>query len=1625
MSSSRVVFHCADQDLFELFIRGLSRKVLIDPLRNDKDLMARCFRGYRITKNRPDVAAISRAYYKEINSQRNNELVNYMCRNWVLAHGELATSTLKHLGLSSVDFRHGDAWLEQAHKSLEEKGHLDAASEITRTLAFDHPVEDILTILSILSVEFEQQSDLRQRIEHEFQTVHDDPGHLHAALVKQQTHLRGRLDAIDKKRSDENTRCKMELGPITNELTKLATKRGKLERERHVHEKAVQESKKQLDKAKNLYNSATASMQEWKSRYTKLESSITIAQQKLQQCEYSRDALLADLDKQKKLLESELSGTVIRLEAARKRMTHFTRESVSVGPAQKARHPGLHGGHSYELNDVLAFVDQAGFYASPVTLDILWMSLHGKLPAVNDPPRQRDYVVDPEASSKYYAHMAVHGPAPWAGEVLGKYALARSLHDGDGGVDTYDTRMEILFGGLYHSDRMSDSELVDQLLARLIEVLSGNGRFSNPRIDLSKNLDLLQECLSDASTIRRLGSVQAKLATANPRALQRFYDVMSPGIRIQAKRALVAQVKELGLPETEPTHEVLDVVTTHLERLVGQLTSGSRTWGEQATLRNDVRQRRQSLLAGAAKLAHVFSSDTDGRLTQFRDLLGHHLTQVLADDTLDGHEVFRRLLLEYCLRDCYQPEWISCRYLFPIVISLSHVASRADHAMRQRKAEIAIALEKQQHPLNTARRGVPLRIGLENTGVATATQVQLEIEADGQEVTVRPRDRNVAKIGPEQRVSCEVSMDIARPVSAVVLSCLFNWKDPNGVQRFGEETLKLTAQREVDWAGAGVNPYSLGSIRSQDRLVGRDDDLNALRVGIRGMQSFCITGQKRVGKTSIARVLRKEFQDSKEHLAIYITFGDRNVAKIGPEQRVSCEVSMDIARPVSAVVLSCLFNWKDPNGVQRFGEETLKLTAQREVDWAGAGVNPYSLGSIRSQDRLVGRDDDLNALRVGIRGMQSFCITGQKRVGKTSIARVLRKEFQDSKEHLAIYITFGDLVTTSWPALVHSLYEAINDELEEGARAELPPVEVFVGNQSRHSRVFLRELERKLDGRRVLCIIDDFDEIDERMYKGEEAKELFLRFRTLIDRGDFSFVLVGSEKLPDVMKYQGERLNQVRQQSLNYFRDRSSLQQLAADPARPYLEYSDDAVDEIWRYSAGNPYYATHICSSVYLDMVGRRDHYVGRADVQRSVEAICADSSVSTFQHFWTDGIFEGGRDTARRQYLNAALLSACAQCCGGEEEQYVERKTLVADSNLRMYDPEQVRFHLDNLVHRGVLLQKAERVRLRVPLFEKWLLAVGEAAVRSSFREEDLEVRLAPAVSGPEPREIVEIARDLHYQGEPVNEIKVNAWLKQFGFGENQKLALRLLEGVKKSGYYSEAKIHAECKALHGMMLQEFANEEEFAKVMERRRVSNVFVTHFEGEGRSGGRMLHAYRIANSLATNLVGSMEEAARFVTGQGKKERKCGVVFVDDFIGTGGSCAEGLRRFGERLEKIQGEMRNKLVVGVAALVGFKTGVETVRANGRVACHVVTTRELGAEDRAFAPEANIFDSDDDRIAAEKLCRDIGSVLEPKQPLGFGDNQALVCFHYRCPNNTLPVFYKDREIYQGQRWIPLFPR
>ena len=60
-------------------------------------------------------------------------------------------------------------------------------------------------------------------------------------------------------------------------------------------------------------------------------------------------------------------------------------------------------------------------------------------------------------------------------------------------------------------------------------------------------------------------------------------------------------------------------------------------------------------------------------------------------------------------------------------------------------------------------------------------------------------------------------------------------------------------------------------------------------------------------------------------------------------------------------------------------------------------MNPFSLGTISDVARLVGRDDDLASLEALLAGGGSAYVTGHKRVGKTSITRVLLNQTRQSR----------------------------------------------------------------------------------------------------------------------------------------------------------------------------------------------------------------------------------------------------------------------------------------------------------------------------------------------------------------------------------------------------------------------------------------------------------------------------------------------------------------------------------------------------------------------------------------------------------------------------------------------------
>jgi len=151
-----------------------------------------------------------------------------------------------------------------------------------------------------------------------------------------------------------------------------------------------------------------------------------------------------------------------------------------------------------------------------------------------------------------------------------------------------------------------------------------------------------------------------------------------------------------------------------------------------------------------------------------------------------------------------------------------------------------------------------------------------------------------------------------------------------------------------------------------------------------------------------------------------------------------------------------------------------------------------------------------------------------------------------------------------------------------------------------------------------------------------------------------------------------------------------------------------------------------------------------------------------------------------------------------------------------------------------------------------------------------------------------------------------------------------------------------------------------------------------------------------------------------------------VLFVDDFVGSGLQAAGLARAFVKSCAdrpKVR-EALDQQRVAYLSLLAYRDGLASLTDEVGDSLMVETVEELDETDQAFAPEAEIFESEDDRSVAEAMCREIGSQLFPDNPLGWEDLQSLVVFPDSVPNATLPIFWRSGTV-DGLPWKALFDR
>lgn len=741
-------------------------------------------------------------------------------------------------------------------------------------------------------------------------------------------------------------------------------------------------------------------------------------------------------------------------------------------------------------------------------------------------------------------------------------------------------------------------------------------------------------------------------------------------------------------------------------------------------------------------------------------------------------------------------------------------------------------------------------------------------------------------------------------------------------------------------------------------------------------------------------------------------------------------INIMVERQMDLLNLTLRASWSEAGKSERRTESfAVKVEAQnREINWKSLKLaQPYTT-DVAEGDEFVGRGAKVNSIasRFLRPRMTSSFITGQKRVGKTSLAKAVQAKLESTSDDYRIfYLEYGSYSAMDPVRTVENLGNELYDALQDQRRGQAPSTRpTFDGTLSPLVKL-ADSLFREEGQLKFIFVLDEFDEISPEMYRyGPLAEAFFSNLRTISSKRNVAFLLVGGEKMPFVMSAQGDQLNKFTSEQLDYFNRTDEwfdYQDLVRKPVEGSLNWDDSAVAAVFELTNGHPYYTKLLCASAFQQAVAERDGDLTEAEVHASARRLVSGLDSNAFAHLWKDGISDADRRKAEVTELNRRrTLCACARALRSSKYLSVD-SVLSCTAGLKIGSAD-VALVMNDLARRGILTESTDGFQFSVPLFEMWLRDQGASKLLSDALAEEYETKeqLEEERARVTAAEIAHVvSRWEPYRGIPVTDESVRGWLEQVTSHRDQRLLFKLLHGLK---FVSKAELRSGLKTAHGF-LTSFIPPQFSEKRSDRRR--DILVTWVDGPGKSGNVLAGLYAEENRIAQKVVVA-PEAIRAEIEQAAAESRpiSAIVIVDDFVGTGDSLSKNLEIFVRENQDLLSSGSTRVLV--CAYTATPKGEQVVRAalsKHNVDIDFRIASPAAARVSAFSSESKIWASDEEKGRAKELCQRIGSMIHRSNPLGYGDQGMLLVFPDSCPNNSMPILHGSAH--GREKWKPLFER
>lgn len=752
--------------------------------------------------------------------------------------------------------------------------------------------------------------------------------------------------------------------------------------------------------------------------------------------------------------------------------------------------------------------------------------------------------------------------------------------------------------------------------------------------------------------------------------------------------------------------------------------------------------------------------------------------------------------------------------------------------------------------------------------------------------------------------------------------------------------------------------------------------------------------------------------------------------QVGPFQLA---VQIMIVEPVSSLALDGTITWRslaDPK--RRSHTWQMRLAAQNAaIDWVRLErEEPYST-SIAEGKEFVGRTNKLQAIarRLVKSSMQSTYITGQKRVGKTSLAKAVISYVQNmegGREFVFNYIEWGEYARPDARATVEALGELMAATLAQDLPVDMRPAKIDFAGSLAPLIQLAKRASQQCPKRRFVFVLDEFDEIHPEMYRfGPLAEALFSNLRTLSSQKNVAFVLVGGEKMPYVMRAQGDQLNKFVREAVSYFSeatDWTDFSELVEGPVRGSLEWRHDAIREVFSVTNGHPYYAKLLCARIFQNAIGERDSDITVTEVRRATVEVVASQDVNAFAHFWKDGIDGGKEEEESRALKRAKLLSMIGRLMRRDKDLTVDAVTS-SPSGFQLAKVE-IQALIREFCARDILKEDGELLFFLIPIFGLWIEETGADKITGDAYIEEISRRVdrdeeAARISSSEIQELCE--KWPPYQGQQITTDRVRAWFEQVPSLRDQRMLFTLLKNLR---FPDEFDVRKKLSLGYSMVLE---HSGPLVRQTKTERRTDVIVTYLDGHAKSGHFYATRFAEGNDISAECVMPADQLnhSALALEDRRKSKISAIVIVDDMAGTGNTMADNAAEFLSAHRAFLTE-RNAFV-GIVLLVSTVEGETKIRARLRriqgVNVDLRVCEPLRPDAIAFPEGLGFWKDNHEKERAKALCRDLGALVSQRTPLGYGDQGLLIVFPENCPNNSLPILHGTSK---GERpWKPLFPR